>query len=346
MAFRIPRELRHHPAFSAVAAHWRGRLAVACSGGVDSTALVLVAAVATNMQRIPRPVVVYVDHLTRDTTAEEGRAVASLAAQLGLPCVRIRVELDDDNQRHRGEARLREQRYAALARVVQHLSLDGVATAHTRNDQVETVFMRLLSGAGPLAGAGMRAQHVLETPCGYVRVIRPLLDVPRSDLELLVESAGLATVDDPSNRDPSFRRSGLRSTVIPSLQHLFPGFDSALLRSVNLAAEDAQYIDAVATRQFASIACVDCDTITIDRRQLRELPVPVASRVLRLAVAKLVVGDSREVTRERIGAVLSALDGPSGKVIQMPHGVRVVIERTRVSVTIRTDTTVGEERLG
>lgn len=256
--------------------------------------------------------------------------MAALCSALGVPCVRTTASASWAIDEHVPEHRLREARLDALARVASALGLGGIVTAHTVDDQVETILMRILGGASPTGAAGMRPESTVRTAEGPLRVLRPLLDVSRARLLALLDAAGVEPLMDPTNADPRYQRNLVREDIVPRLRLAFPGFPDTLLRSVDLARLDAEVVDAIADETFERVTRAVGAGLGVDRSAFRALPRAVATRVVMAAarrVAPAMQSDSRELTTERISAVLDAAQGRSGAVIQLPYGVDVRIER-------------------
>lgn len=186
-------------------------LVLAVSGGPDSIALMWLAARwRRSLARGPELTVVTVDHGLRKEAAREAREVKRLATELGL---------SHRTLRWRGEkpktglpAAAREARYRLLAQAARTAGASHVLTAHTRDDQAETLLMRLLRGSGI---AGLSAMARLSTRNGLV-LARPLLDVPKSQLIATLKRARIGFADDPTNRDAAFTRPRLRA-LLPQL---------------------------------------------------------------------------------------------------------------------------------
>ncbi|HVG23570.1 MAG TPA: tRNA lysidine(34) synthetase TilS [Thermoanaerobaculia bacterium] len=178
-----------------------GRIVVAVSGGTDSTALLLA------LHELGLDVVAaHIHHQLRGADSDADEAfVRDLCTRLG---VRLRVAdgtLDADRVRARGiEAAAREVRYARLAAIREEEGARWVATAHQKNDQAETVLMRLLAGSGV---AGLRGIH----PVREDGFIRPLLDVTRAAIEAFLTERNVVPRFDHSNADPRFLRNRVRA---------------------------------------------------------------------------------------------------------------------------------------
>jgi tRNA(Ile)-lysidine synthase len=178
-----------------------GRLVVAVSGGTDSTALLL-SLHDLNLDLVAA----HVNHHLRGADADaDEQFVRALCAHLGVPLRVADGTLDPERVRARGiEAAAREVRYAHLTRIRDEERADYVATAHQKNDQAETVLMRLLTGSGI---AGLRGIH----PHRGDGFLRPLLDVTRAEIEAFLAERGVVPRVDRSNEDPRFLRNRVRA---------------------------------------------------------------------------------------------------------------------------------------
>jgi len=194
-------------------ADWLAAPAVvlAVSGGPDSIALMWLAARWRRaLKKGPRLIAVTVDHDLRPESAREARGVAQLAKTLGV---------DHTTKRWTGEkpktglpSAARDARYRLLAREAKRHEASHIFTAHTQDDQAETVVMRMSRGSG-LAGLGAMAR---ESARDGVILARPFLGIPKSRLIATLAKAGIAFADDPTNRDPRFTRPRLRR-LMPAL---------------------------------------------------------------------------------------------------------------------------------
>ncbi|WP_439370448.1 tRNA lysidine(34) synthetase TilS [Bradyrhizobium sp. PMVTL-01] len=193
-------DLKHAPA-----------LVLAVSGGPDSVALMWLAARwQRSLSRGPRLIVVTVDHGLRPEAAREAREVKRLATELGLPHRTLRWR--GAKPKTGLPAAAREARYRLLAQVARIAGASHVLTAHTRDDQAETLLMRMLRGSGL---SGLSAMARLTERDGIV-LARPLLDIPKSQLIATLKRAGIVFAEDPTNRDTAFTRPRLRA-LLPQL---------------------------------------------------------------------------------------------------------------------------------
>ncbi|WP_291866826.1 tRNA lysidine(34) synthetase TilS [Bradyrhizobium sp.] len=194
-------------------ADWKAApaLLLAVSGGPDSIALMWLAARWRRaMARGPRLVAVTVDHGLRPEAAAEARQVKRLAHTLELEHHTLRWNGPKPNTGLPAAARL--VRYRLLAKAARQSGATHILTAHTRDDQAETLLMRLLRGSG-IAGLAAMAR---ESERDGVLLARPFLHVSKSQLIATLHKAKLGFADDPTNRDPHFTRPRLRA-LMPAL---------------------------------------------------------------------------------------------------------------------------------
>jgi len=194
-------------------ADWKSAPAIvlAVSGGPDSIALMWLAARwRRTLTRGPRLIAVTVDHGLRPEAAREAREVKRLARQLDLPHRTLRWR--GAKPKTGVPAAARAVRYRLLAEVARASGATHILTAHTSDDQAETLLMRMLRGSGIAGLAAMARQSEREG----VWLARPLLDIPKSQLVATLNKAKIAFADDPTNRDTSYTRPRLRA-LMPKL---------------------------------------------------------------------------------------------------------------------------------
>jgi tRNA(Ile)-lysidine synthase len=178
------------------------------------------------------------------------------------------------------QAAARTARYAALEAEAARIGADRIALGHTADDQAETVLMRMLEGTGVRGLAGI--------PPVRGRVIRPLLGVRHRALVAALESAGLAWIEDPSNRDPRFVRTRVRHDILPRLAAAGDAdIVPALAQVARQARETVEALERVATAELTRSGRTGRGAVTLPLAALAALPRPVAAEVLRQAAARL-----------------------------------------------------------
>jgi len=209
----------------------------AVSGGRDSMALMLALTAAAEAGAIGRIVVAHVHHHRRDTADAELELVRAQAGRLGLAFEAAHLDGDPSAT----SADLRAGRYAALVEIAMKYDAPLVATGHQAEDQLETVLLAMIRGAGPRGLVGMQPRRPLGSG---VDLFRPMLDVPRDEAAELCRQAGVAWCDDPTNVSPETLRGVLRRDVLPVLESIRAGAAQRISESTPLRQAAADALDA------------------------------------------------------------------------------------------------------
>jgi tRNA(Ile)-lysidine synthase len=243
---------------------------VAFSGGLDST--VLLAAVA----RLGLPArAVHVDHGLHSDSAAWAAHCAAVASALGVPLAVERVQVDGASGLGL-EAAARDARYRALASALRPGEV--LLTAHHANDQLETVLLRLMRGAGI---RGMRGIGEL-APFGPGFLGRPLLGFTRAELRAQAAAWRLDWLEDPANRDLHHDRNFLRANVLPHLLARWPAAAAAAVRFADAASDAEAILEAVAAEDLSQIG----DAARVPRAVLAALEPPRQRNLLREALRR------------------------------------------------------------
>ncbi len=253
-----------------------GRIVVGFSGGMDST--VLLHALANDPQARSRGLRAIHVHHGLNLQADAWAAHCEAACQTWqVPIEVVRVAIDRDDRRG-PEGAARAVRLAAFRASL--ADDDVLALAHHRDDQAETVLLRLLRGAGGDGLAAMRRRSRL----GPLRLWRPLLELPRAALRDYATAHGLHWIEDPSNADVGYDRNFLRHRVLPLLLQRWPQASRSLARSAGLLAEQAQVLDATTATMLDTLQ-VAPDVLSI--LDLRAQPRAQRARILRAWLRRL-----------------------------------------------------------
>lgn len=215
------------------------RFLVACSGGPDSVALVR-ALKNTNFSSSNSFVIAHVNHKLRGRQSEkDAQFVKSLAKSVGWPCVVVRRPV----RHHKGnlEENARNARYAALEKIARQTHCKVVLTAHTLEDQAETIFMNLLRGSGPDGLSGI--WPIRKKKHGTILIGRPFLTISKSDILAFLRRGPYKYRKDRSNNDKGFLRNWLRHDIFPKLEKRMPGFKKRVAQLGNLMRDEHQYWD-------------------------------------------------------------------------------------------------------
>ncbi|HEY4366577.1 MAG TPA: tRNA lysidine(34) synthetase TilS [Steroidobacteraceae bacterium] len=255
---------RHLPAAAS------GSLCVGFSGGLDSTALLQALAVATRDHAHLRVRAIHIDHQIHPSSGQWQMHCAQIADAAGVPYLTKRVSVPADCGTG-PEAAARTVRYAALRELLD--AGETLITAHHADDQLETMLLALLRGAGTHGLAGMPVCQAF----GSGWHLRPLLEVTRVQIESWASDAGLQWITDPSNSNTGFSRNYLRHEVVPVLQRRWPAVATTAARAARHLGDANELLDAVAAADLAGASVGECLSVA----SLRALEPSRRSNMLR-----------------------------------------------------------------
>jgi tRNA(Ile)-lysidine synthase len=287
------------------------RVVVAVSGGADSTALAHVLARLAPGMGARVVGLAHLNHQLRPSADEDQAFCRGLAETLGVPFEAGRADIPGEAQRLRTsiEDAARQVRYAFLTEAVGRLGGTRIGVGHTRNDQAETLILRLLRGAGP---AGLAGIHPVAGA-----VVRPFLDVTRTEVERFLTDEGIVWREDPTNRDVTIPRNWIRHELLPRLsEQTGAGVVDVLARQAALFRDDAACLEAQATEIAHRLVLSVDGQRAVDARALAEVPPALRGRLV-LGVLREQSG-GRYIGFAHVEAVLGLLDPSSGGIGSRP----------------------------
>lgn len=255
------------------------------SGGPDSTCLLHL------MQRIGMNVIAaHLHHGQREEADEELSKCAAFAQQLGVPFVSGRANIPQMCKELKIgiEEAGRLARYEFFQSTANQTGANLIATAHTRDDNIETVLLNLTRGTG-LAGLG-------GIPARRENLVRPLLPFSREETRAYCKEHGLWTCEDPANTDEKFSRVRIRLNVLPELRRINLAVEAAIERLAHTAREESEYLDAIAARALEQAELrpngelsflTEESEFVFSRDAMRHLPAVLLRRALRLAMSAM-----------------------------------------------------------
>lgn len=305
------------------------RLFVGVSGGPDSTAL-LASLVELQDDCQFEVHVVHVDHGLRPESKGDAGYVKRLCARWNVP-FNMRAENVKELQRAEGlsvEAAARKARHRAFLEEATASGADAIALGHTADDQIETVLLSLLRGAGlrGLAGMGEQSESPFTLPDGgRVPILRPLLGVTRADVIGYLKERRLRPRQDASNADPAHLRNRVRHELLPLMERIREGASDAVGRASEDARLALEYVESHADELWGE-ACeiaADGQSVRINRGAMRGAHAALRHIVLERALTSLVgsaEGFSRRNYRD-IDAMITT--GRTRSEIDLPKGLRL-----------------------
>jgi len=318
-------------------------IVVAVSGGADSTALLLAIEELKSYQKLHVSIcVAHLDHRLRKSSAKDAKWVSELAAKLGFRAVIGRSKVAENARANNDnlEQAAREARYAFLARTAKRVSANYVLTAHTMDDQAETVLLRLMRGSGGYGLGGMEAVRPLAKNSA-VKLVRPILWARRIETEDYCRLRKTEFLSDEMNDDHTFARVRVRKQLLPLMQSFNNRVVEALSRTAAQLREDGSVLfnnsGALLRQAVVSTQQNETDTPALDVTVLANAPPALRRRALRewLSAAR---GNARRLEMVHLLAVEKLLEGNAGgRVVELPQGGRVRRRRNRLEFEFEND---------
>lgn len=303
---------------------------VAVSGGADSVALLLALDELVRVQKIKVKILAaHLNHKLRGPASDaDARWVRSLAKELGHRVVvrsfdiAKRAGKSKDNL----EQAARLTRYEFLARVARANKASLVLTAHTMNDQAETILLNLIRGSGGVGLGGIEPMRRI-TPKSDILLARPLMSwAGRQDTESYCRKRSVEFRHDQMNSDPVFSRVRVRNEVLPLLEQFNPKFVETVVRSAEILRADNQALDSAA-RRLVEVASQE-EVRRGQSKYLRADVLRIASPALRRRAFRLWLeqhrGDLRRIEHAHLIAIEKLLLSiKSGRIVELPGGATV-----------------------
>lgn len=283
---------------------------VAVSGGLDSMTLLHLLRFGGSTPSLPLHAA-HVDHRMREESGADAAWLGEICGEWG-----VAFHLRTAPAPVRTEAEGRELRYAFFAEVARELGPGAVVmTAHTADDQAETVLFRIARGSGPRGLGGIR-------PGRSPSLVRPLLPFRRRDVEEYAAAQRVPLREDPSNRDPRWTRNRLRHEILPALEAAVPGAAAALVSLSGTSRLESEALDALLDLRIETLAqgTAPGPGLSFARRDLATLPDPVLTVLLRRAAARLGGRPGRAATADLLRFVR---ESPAGREVTLAGGVTV-----------------------
>lgn len=342
------------------------RVCVAVSGGADSVALLVALHEANDANRHKEPLgvvlsAVHVHHGLRAEADADEAFVRELCERLGVALVveRVDVAARQAAEREGMEEAARELRYGVFWRLMATGRADVLATAHTLDDQAETVVMKLLRGAWTEGIGGIAPAVERGGKESIGRIVRPMLGVRRAEVEQFLRGRGQAWREDATNCDVSLMRNRVRHELMPVLRGFNPGVDGAMARLSEIARDEEAFWQTEVARVLPQVVLPGrpvrgggraVSTVTgngscaVEVERLRAMAPALRRRVLRAAARGLGVRISAEETAKLLALaglgggmamMVPAVGSKPGTKLELSGGLRA--ERTAREVQLRVE---------
>jgi tRNA(Ile)-lysidine synthase len=288
------------------------RVVIALSGGADSVALLCALTDIAESEGFHVIGAAHLNHQLRGADADvDEEFCRSLADTLNIP---LHVGRVDVAARARDacfsiEHAAHDSRLEFYERAADVTGASAVAVAHTKSDQAETFLLRLLRGAGPRGLGGMHPRSGI--------VVRPFIEIARSDVRAFLHAREVAFREDTTNADRTIPRNRIRHELIPFLEtHFSPGVVDVLDREAAIAREDAEYLDAAAAAFASRLISSTPAGVEVSVTAVLSHPLAIARRIIR--AAQLIAADGRFVGFDAVDAALAFAVSKSAGPLDLP----------------------------
>lgn len=315
------------------------KIIVGVSGGPDSVCLLHILRLLSDVLGIDL-YAIHINHMLREYEADKDEEY------VGMLCDKIRIPLfikhiDVKNlAKQEGlsiEEAGREARYREFNSIAQEIGANRIAVAHNRNDQAETVIMNIIRGTGLNGLKGMDYKRD--------RIIRPLLDIGRDEIEKYCVRYELNPRTDSSNLESMYTRNKIRLELFPVIERLFKSdIIGSICRMSELVREDSDLIESIASKVYN-----ECVLKNYNNRLELNIPCIIANhsaiskRVIRMAINEI-KGDLKGIQHIHIKDILEMLEsGKTGKEIHIPGGLQVKVSYDVLQLSLKDNSQIRED---
>lgn len=280
---------------------------VGASGGPDSQFLIYM--LESIKKEIDFDIVLaHLNHLHRKEAANDENLVRDTAQSLDLKFFSEAKSMDELAKKEKisSEDAGRRLRYDFFNRLAEKFPSSKIAVAHNKDDQAETILMRIIRGTGL---DGLKAMDYRSG-----NIIRPILDVKKKDILKYLDNKKIPYAIDHTNFEADYTRNKIRLEVIPVLEKINPKFIDQAFRLSDLAKDDLIIIDDTIGQIFDKICDESSKTIKFNKAEFEKLKKPYQNRLLRLAIDKL-KGSIKDISKDNIDEFLSLTGLDNGKEI-------------------------------
>ncbi|MDQ0209222.1 tRNA lysidine(34) synthetase TilS [Alkalicoccobacillus murimartini] len=298
---------------------------IAVSGGPDSMALLHFLWQERRHYGI-HITAAHINHQLRgDESNRDEELVRDFCLKEGIPCEFAAVDVKGYAKRNQmgSSVAARELRYQALLDILKRVNGNCLAVAHHGDDQIETVFMKLVRSANALQIPGIEASRMI----GDVPLIRPLLGVTKADILQYCVNYGIQYALDSSNTSTVYTRNRFRETVLPFVTHENPMLFKHIQRYHEWQSEDQAFLFSLAEEQLSQILIKKSEQIvTISRDQFLSVALPLQRRVIHL-ILNYLYNESARITSVHIEQTITMLraENPSAS-LELANGAKLLRE--------------------
>lgn len=300
---------------------------VGLSGGADSISLLYILNNLKDIYNI-KIIAVHINHCLRGTESDADESFAlEVCKHLGIKFSAFRYDIKAYSKMNNitEEEAGRKLRYESFYNVLHLEKANKIAVAHNKNDQAETILMRLFRGTGIKGLGGI--------PYKRNEIIRPLLDCNRSDIETYCFLNNISYKIDSTNNLEVYTRNKIRLSLIPFIQkELNSNIVDTLCRTAHLLNEENDYLEKISMQAFQECSIIK-DTVLIDIKKLLKYDEVIKRRIIRIAYIRY-KADLHDINYSHIESVLELVHKQNGKCVMLPNNLLAVRQYDFLSLSI------------
>ncbi len=303
-------------------------IVVGVSGGPDSiTLLDILIKLQKNIKF--NIVVAHINHMIRTDADEDQEYVEKYCKKNNIPFYvkREKVEILAKNQKIGTEEAGRNLRYEFFNEVLQKTKSNKIATAHTKNDNVETVLMNIIRGSGT---KGLTGIEIIRDD----KYIRPLLEISRTEIEEYCEKNNLAPRIDSTNMENIYTRNKIRNLLIPYIQKEFnPNIIEAVDRLSKISKEENKYFEKITQKIYEDILVEETkNEIVLDLKKFNTLEIVIKNRIMLYTINRL-FGSSSGIEKIHLQDIIKLCNNNIGNKYLVPNKkVKILLKNKQIFI--------------
>ena len=296
------------------------KILIGVSGGPDSVCLLHILDYLSNKFKFSLHIA-HLDHMLRKGSAKDAEFVKRVAKKLRIPLTSGRINVKKISKNISIEEAARNARLEFFFKIAKKIKADKIALAHNLDDQAETVLMRILRGAGLSGISGILPKRKIS---GH-EIIRPLLEVKRSEIEAYLKNNKIKTRRDLTNFKDIYFRNKIRNNLLPLLENNYsPNAKELLANLAESSASDYQFIELMSTKAMKGAKT------KFNLKKLSKLHISMQRMLFRRAIFSL-QGSTRRITFQHIKEIEDLiLNRPQNSIVDLPKGISVLKKKSLV----------------
>lgn len=304
------------------------KVLVSCSGGSDSTALLLALKSISNKSNLFIKAA-HFNHGVRERESDlDEQFVRDLCDDIGIPLIAERAPEKVNN-----ESVMRKHRYKFLGKTLEQNELQYLLTGHTKDDQAETVLLNIVRGAGIRGSGGIPEVSVRNdiSRTYPIVVVRPMLRIRKIMTREYCDSFQIKPCEDSSNLDTKFKRNLIRHKIMPKLELINPGIVDALNRLSINAQSDRILIQSIVEDTLKTFG-----NDNLPKNKILKIPDNLLGHIL-INKYENIAGTTDGLSMEHVNSMISATKSHAGIRLDMPNNIQFIVEHTYISFVKKND---------